>query len=264
MNFLRLSEECDTEENAVRFLQQRGIIHANRRCLNGHDMTLCFGTQVRTRCRIRGCRQEKGMRIGTWLEGSCLDLGKIVLFIYCWCYEMTSIRFCKRELEINHNTIVDFNNYLREVCAGHLLANPRVIGGIEILGGICRETRDCFLFAVPDRSAATVLPILTQSIAPGTTVITNKWRAYGQLQNLNFNHQTVNHSLNFVDPQTGAHTQTVERMWGVAKQRNKKQCGTHRELLDSYLCEFMWRKRIHGQDVFETILQHIADFWPPQ
>ena len=76
----------------------------------------------------------------------------------------------------------------------------------------------------------------------------------------------MNHSLNFVDPGTGAHTQTVERMWKSAKTRNKKECGTNRDLLDSYFCEFLWRQDIKRRNVepFREILNNISQFMPPE
>ena len=49
----------------------------------------------------------------------------------------------------------------------------------------------------------------------------------------------------------------------MAKERNKRQSGTARNMLDSYMCEYMWRSRLHARDPFETVLQHIVDFWPP-
>ncbi|KER30310.1 hypothetical protein T265_03255 [Opisthorchis viverrini] len=51
------------------------------------------------------------------------------------------------------------------------------------------------------------------------------------------------HTEDFVDPTTTAHTQTIESLWHVYKMRNKRQYGTHRSLVDSYLCEFVWRQR---------------------
>ena len=42
---------------------------------------------------------------------------------------MTSIDFCERELEIDKNTVVDWNNFLRELCAAEIIANPIAIGG---------------------------------------------------------------------------------------------------------------------------------------
>ena len=41
-----------------------------------------------------------------------------------------------------------------------------------VFGGICRETPECFMYTVPNRSADTLLPIIRNSIRPGTTVPT--------------------------------------------------------------------------------------------
>ena len=155
----------------------------------------------------------------------------------------------EEELGIGKDATIDYNNYLREVCAANLLANPILIGGpnmtVEedesfftrrknhqgrvlpqqwVFGGWCRETKESFMYAVPDRSAGTLIPIIQASIRPGTNINSDMWRAYGgiaAMQGMGFNHLTVNHTLNFVDPQTGAHTQSVERSWKSAKERNK-------------------------------------------
>jgi len=67
-----------------------------------------------------------------------------------------------------------------------------------------------------------------------------------------------------VDPETGANTQKVERMWGAAKWRNKRHRGTARHHLESYLAEFICRKEVEsaGEDLFEWILVQIANYWP--
>ncbi|RUS84503.1 hypothetical protein EGW08_007742 [Elysia chlorotica] len=50
----------------------------------------------------------------------------------------------------------------------------RVVEGQWVLGGICRETRDCFLVPVQDRGADTLLSIIRERVAPGTTVLTDE------------------------------------------------------------------------------------------
>ena len=57
------------------------------------------------------------------------------------------------------------------------------------------------------------------------------------------NHLTVNHSINFVDPITVAHTQSIKRSWKLAKERSERHNVTRRAMLDSYLCEWITRQR---------------------
>ena len=101
---------------------------------------------------------------------------------------------------------------------------------------------------VPNRAAATILPILQQHLRSGTIVHSDQWAAYNQVQQLPVvsSHMTVNHSLHFVDRATGVHTQNVESYWSRVKRKFKRMKGVHEEMLPSYIDEFMWRER-HGQ-----------------
>ena len=75
----------------------------------------------------------------------------------------------------------------------------RYIEGQWVFGGICRL-----------RDKDTLLPIIRAHILPGTCVMSDMWKAYDCLKDEGYTHLTVNHSLNFVDPDTGAHTQRIE------------------------------------------------------
>ena len=127
-----------------------------------------------------------------------------------------------------------------------------------VLGGIQRGTRFCFLEEVPSRDAQTIIPLIQKWVAPGTTIMTDEWRAYHQLNHLGYLHITVNHSQQFVDPITGAHTQNVESMWARTKQKFKKMYGTSAALKPSYLAEFMWRER-YGKLPSGNIIVHIRE-----
>ena len=101
-----------------------------------------------------------------------------------------------------------------------------------------------YMEVVQSRDAATLLPIIQAHVAPGTVVHTDQWRAYYQVSNLPpvTSHHTVNHSVNFVDPVTGVHTQHVESYWNRVKLKWKSMKGCHAHQVPSYLDEFMWRE----------------------
>ena len=75
--------------------------------------------------------------------------------------------------------------------------------------------RDGRFFYVPRRDIATLRSLVQSHIAPGSEVHSDQWRAY-----TNYIHETVNHSENFIDPTTRAHTHTqgIERTWRDLKQ----------------------------------------------
>ena len=287
-NLKSLQKHTQTKNSAVSFLQEAGILHKQRQCTRLHEMKLCLTEKGdRWRCDRRSCRTEVQLKCGTWLEGVKLPYQKICEFVYCWAYEMTSIAFCRRELGImSDETVVDWNNYIREVCAEKLLMEQVCIGGeglhVEIdeslfvrrkynvgravrqqwvFGGVCRETGECFIYAVNDRSSTTLLGIIKKAIMPGTTIISDQWRAYNGIEEImkrDYRHIRVNHSEHFVDPISGACTNSVESLWGKAKARNKRHWGTHTGMIDSYLCEFMWRRKYGQSDVFSNIIRDIV------
>uniref|UniRef100_A0A0L8GRY1 ISXO2-like transposase domain-containing protein n=1 Tax=Octopus bimaculoides TaxID=37653 RepID=A0A0L8GRY1_OCTBM len=210
-----------------------------------------------------------------WFANSRLSFHKAALFIYRWAYNMTSIKFYEHELEMKANCVVDWNNYLREVCAAHILANPRVIGGpnmtVEINKSVFTKRKNCIGCQLLNsgflESATTLLPIIEDNIRLGTTIISDEWSAYKHIINIgHFQHLTVNHSLHFVSPINGAHTQNIERLWKSTYEKSKRQNSTHRCLLDSYMCKFKWQQEIGLKvlDPCNSIPQHIVDFWPPQ
>src|SRR5262249_35130001 len=59
---------------------------------------------------------------------------------------------------------------------------------------------------------------------------------------LDVQHQTVNHSQHFVNPDDGTHTNTIEGTWNGMKMNipSRKRC---REGIEDHLLEFIWRRK---------------------
>ena len=88
-----------------------------------------------------------------------------------------------------------------------------------MFGGTQRITGECFLIEVEHRDAATLLPLIQHHIHPGSTIYSDEWKAYSRITaTTGLLHETVNLSLHFEDPVTGAHTQGVEVMCSSCKR----------------------------------------------
>ena len=87
---------------------------------------------------------------------------------------------------------------------GHKVKGQWVFVGVE------RESGKTFLVPIPDRTADTFIAVISDWIEPGTTVIGDCWSAYWDIETHGYTHQTVNHTIGFVDERTGTHTNTTE------------------------------------------------------
>ncbi|KAL5484014.1 hypothetical protein EMCRGX_G020440 [Ephydatia muelleri] len=127
----------------------------------------------------------------------------------------------------------------------------RVVDGHRVFGGMERGSGDCFMVEVPRRDAAILLLITATNVRPGTIVYSDEWAAYNQLSaTVVVVHWTVNHSLHFVDPVTGAHTQGVEGMWSSCKRMMREEKTMNSQLFDTYLPEYV---------AFGHIITHISE-----
>jgi len=173
------------------------------------------------------------MHQNSWFSGSRLSIEKILALTYAWAHKFTITQAVHETLlddeTTSTETVIDWYNYCREVCADRIMNHHvgqiggpgktvvidkskfgktkynrgRCIEGQWVFGGICRKTKACFLVPVAQRDKDTLLPIIRAHILPGTRVMSDMWKAYDCLKDEGYHgHLTVNHSLNFVDPDT--------------------------------------------------------------
>ena len=112
-----------------------------------------------------------------------------------------------------------------------------------VLGALDRDTGRCFLIPCPDnkRDAATLMPIICRWILPGSIVHTDEWGAYNSLTGAGYTHNTVNHTIQFVEPLSGTHTNGQEGLWYHAK---KTIVGSRD--LELSLIDFMFRRNFQA------------------
>ena len=95
--------------------------------------------------------------------------------------------------------------------------------------------------------------------------MSDQWAAYSTIKEIReeYQHETVNYSLHFIDPETGAYTKTIESLWQTFKQGHKARYGTERALLQSYMDEFVW-KTVYGDNALYHLWSQIQEHYPPR
>jgi transposase-like protein len=118
------------------------------------------------------------------------------------------------------------------------------VEGAWILVGVERtEDQKVFLKHIEDRTANTLLEEIKAHVAPGSIIYIDKWKAYDRIKtDVGLEHVTVNHSLNFKDPLTQVHTNTVKGTNNglkiLIRPRNRTADG-----IEGHLLEFVWRRK---------------------
>jgi len=230
----------------------------------------------------------RSIRTETFFTASNLKLQQWIHVIYLWSIGENQKNTVKLS-GVSKRSMVKIYKSLREVCGRYFYHNPIRLGGpgrvcqldesqfthkvkhhrgrapqnvIWVFGivDISMTPGIGFMRVVENRSADTLLPIIQEVIRAGTTIHSDQWRGYINLQrDLGFAHQTVNHSLYFVDPSTGVHTQNIESYWNKHKIAVRSMKGICSETLSAYLDECMWRDRFNST-AFSSICNHIVRY----
>ena len=125
-------------------------------------------------------------------------------------------------------------------------------------------SKKIFAYTISRRDSDTIIPIIQACVAVGTTIFTDKWASYNVLGTLGYTHRSVNHSENFVDPVTGAHTQKVERMnRAIREVFHRNHVRYNKTMYPQYVAEAIWRYQFATVNVFEKFLEHLQDNFDP-
>jgi len=267
-------------EEILQFYLDHRILLPEKNCpscgsvvkLNKASMTFrCDKTSVKKKTtKGQRCRWYESGRKNSWLSGKHFDDKKLFAFvIFYLTMKPPRTAFLENFLKISRHTVVDWASFVREVLLfhckelsvnkiggrgriveideakiGHWKYNRgRWIEGKWIFGGFERGRKLIFVVPVWNRSTATLLRIIRKRIRPGTTIMSDRWASYRVLgQMTQFEHLTVNHSINFVDPDTGTHTNNIERTWREVRA-NVPRYGPTSNHFSGYLAEFLFKRK---------------------
>ena len=121
----------------------------------------------------------------------------------------------------------------------------RIQKQIWVFGFVERISGKLFIQVVQNRKAETLIQIITKWISKETRLLlSDEWRAYAKLKSLGYNHKTIKHTDNFVDPNDPeVHTQNIENRSGVIKGFMKKHGRVSRISFSARLRDYLENKK---------------------
>jgi transposase-like protein len=300
LTFRQLVLSTATEDEALSFAIQLGLISKSpENCPKCKNMMELYKESKNKHGLLFRCKCNKTLSLSTntIFENSSLKFWQILSIIYHFC-NLDNVTKCAQQCEINAETASQWYNKMRLI-ASIIVSNlsEQKIGGVDHVvemdefhlytpknhkgrepsksavwgfGGIDINTKDIFVLPVDHRNKETLLPLIRKYIEPGSTIYSDMFGTYRNLENdladMNIIHRSVNHKNKFVkfdDPQV--HTQTVERLWGTFRTVIPKT--TNMSMTDSYFALFLylvkyeWTKR-HPGDRFRLFCKHIGEIHP--
>ncbi|XP_069672378.1 uncharacterized protein [Periplaneta americana] len=293
--FLKLSRE-NSSKDTVKYCQEHGLLASHYKCPTcGKSMKLRDRSElsdgVQWHCTGKGSdnahRVSRSVRTGTWFSTSRLTMSKLLLLTYCWFTKVPQ-QNAKECAQVDKNTVLQWYLYCREACGvivetfkgklggtGHTVEidefkfgkmkyhKGKLVEGRWVLAAVDRETRECLLLPVHDRSKDVLLQIIKDRIVPGTTIYSDCWKSYNTLNDEEFKQLTLDHSIRFKNPQTRAHTNRIKGVWAHAKRSMPTTNVEKGAMFDSYLSAFMYRQWRGPNHTFHSFLQDIAKVYKP-
>lgn len=276
-----LTQVFHNDEVAMAFLRENKLVNLHNSCPKCHSKMADYGSNFR--CTRNNCRKQISIYTNSFFSELRTPVRKVLQVGYLWLLKCPSGGIAAYT-GLHKQTVADLLLYYRQLAAASLDDEDTAIGGegviveldeskfgkrkyhrghrvegVWVFGGIERtEKKKSFVKVVEDRSAETLLRVVSKHVLPGSIVYTDMWKAYSGIQErLNMSHFTVNHSLEFKDSTTGVHTNTIEGYWNGIKlslaPRNRSK-----DSISDHLFEHIWRRKNKGRE-WTALLNALQD-----
>ena len=283
MNHRRLVILTLTEGQALSWMIQNNYLKSERVC----EFCRVVMEKERTRptiLRCRFCDHKKSIFKDSVLYNANISIVQFLDFLYFWLMDCVSA-ITRNESDIKSNkTSVKWSRVINTICynkmrtmvhgkiggRGHIVEideslfskrkynTGRGVRVVWVVGGIDLTTRECFFVEVLYRDRVTLSQVIIEHVLEGTIIWTDCWGGYVDLNEIGFHHETVNHSLYFVDPLTGVNTQLIESTWGALKRKLRARGVSNRSDLSLFFASFLF-KRKYKDASFTVILENLYE-----
>ena len=256
------------DDLVVEWLQKNNFIATSLNCKKSNCDGICYlkkrkgGILGHTfRCN-KNRNHEYAIRTNSFFENSKFPVQDIFQFIRSYLEESSLYHTSLAAGMSYKNTAVQWGVFVREICSEYIwnkfyknpmklrgqiqideslfgrkvkyhTGNPNVGLRIWIFGMVEVDSNKLVLYPVKDRSKNTLLPLIEKHVEKGSTIYSDSWAAYFNLNDLGYSHFTVIHKKSFkqiykkieTGEEVEVHTNQIEGSWKHMKDHFRKMNG---------------------------------------
>lgn len=224
------------------------------------------------RCSDYSYSNTLSIRIDSWTKDSKLPLKTLARLVGCWCAGRT-VQTASVDCSISKFTVTKYYQEFRQVAEAlyrkDISSNPlgNTGGIIQIneshffkakynkgkalhydqtwfFGAIDDATNRIAIEKCESRKEEDLIQIIVSVCRPNSTIWSDSWKSYNNLNSYGYIHMNVNHKENFKDPITFVHTNKIEGNWNALKMFLRNNNVKSREWVESYVHEWCFRRNI--------------------
>jgi len=137
----------------------------------------------------------------------------------------------------------------------------RGASGKTVVFGMMERNGDVMTKVVPDAKTKTIRPLILENVEKDSTINSDEWHAYKNLDKHGYKHQTVNHGEGeYVNGD--AHVNSIEGYWAhLKKSINSTHIHVSKKHLEKYAKEFEYRfnSRKNPEKMFPELISTFED-----
>lgn len=213
-----------------------------------HDKVYRIENGKRYKCANNECYKKFSVTVNSIFEDTNIPLRTWFLAIYlCTSHKkgISSVQLAK-DLGVTQKTAWHLEHRIREMLktkepvmlSNEVEVDETFVGGKDknrhfdkkkgtigrgvqedkvVVLGLVERNGKVVAKRIPNAKAQTIIPMIENHVAKGTTMLTDEWYAYGKLHTLGYEHKTIEHNLK-IYVVGDIHTNTIENFWSVLKR----------------------------------------------
>lgn len=282
--------------DVLKVLREFGLLRSQLRCKKNTCRCNCLSVKREKHVLghaffCRRCKTLYSVLTDSLFEQVRVSIRKVIQLLFFWSC-LTPVAVVSRLINMRKGSICRQYRFFRNIVSWKLSQVPelfrlggvghvvqidesvitkrkynvgRVVPQVWVLGMVDTTTKREVVVYIRNRSVEVIISKICKHVIPGSEIWTDKWRAYDQLSILSgvspYTHKSVNHSIYFVDPNTGVNTNFIEGYWSRLKSFLRKKHVMQSRFVAQHIDHFMWFQ-IYGSDTpstFKNIIEHITE-----